>query len=76
MASRSLHSQMTEMVLAETCGTTGDPCRRVYLPKEFHTAFVAPWLHGWSRRYFKEFHMVGHSFGSFVGLSALTSCRL
>lgn len=41
---RTLHSQMGKMVLAETGGTTGDPCRRVYLPVEFHTAFVKPWL--------------------------------
>jgi phenylacetate-coenzyme A ligase PaaK-like adenylate-forming protein len=40
----SLHQRMGEMVLSETGGTTGDPCRRVFLPEEFHNAFVAPWL--------------------------------
>ena len=41
---RSLASRIPEMILAETGGSTGDPCRRVYLPDEFHSAFVAPWL--------------------------------
>ena len=41
---RFLYPRMGEMVLAETGGTTGDPCRRVYLPEEFHAAFVKPWL--------------------------------
>ena len=40
----SLHHRMGEMILAETGGTTGDPCRRVYLPEEFQAAFVSPWL--------------------------------
>ena len=40
----SLLPRMKEMILAETGGTTGDPCRRVYLPEEFHASFVAPWL--------------------------------
>ncbi|HIP38660.1 MAG TPA: hypothetical protein EYG88_04650 [Desulfocapsa sulfexigens] len=40
----SLLPHMKDMILAETGGTTGDPCRRVYLPEEFHAAFVAPWL--------------------------------
>lgn len=40
----SLLPRMKDMILAETGGTTGDPCRRVYLPEEFHAAFVAPWL--------------------------------
>lgn len=40
----SLHQRMGEMILSETGGTTGDPCRRVFLPDEFHNAFVAPWL--------------------------------
>jgi phenylacetate-coenzyme A ligase PaaK-like adenylate-forming protein len=41
---RNFHGRMGEMILAETGGTTGDPCRRVYLPDEFHAAFVAPWM--------------------------------
>ncbi len=41
---RALHGRMGEMILAETGGTTGNPCRRVYFPEEFHAAFVAPWL--------------------------------
>lgn len=40
---RALHTRLGEMILAETGGTTGSPCRRVYLPEEFQTAFVAPW---------------------------------
>ncbi len=41
---RSLLPRMGEIILAETGGTTGDPCRRVYLPREFQAAFVDPWL--------------------------------
>jgi len=40
----SLLGRQSEMILSETGGTTGDPCRRVYLPEEFKTAFVDPWL--------------------------------
>ncbi len=40
----SLLHRQSEMILSETGGTTGDPCRRVYLPEEFQTAFVDPWL--------------------------------
>ncbi len=38
-----------KMILSETGGTTGDPCRRVYLPEEFQSAFVDPWLQTASR---------------------------
>lgn len=38
-----LHNRLAEMLLSETGGSTGDPCRRVYLPAEFDKAFVAPW---------------------------------
>ena len=40
---RALLHRLPEMILAETGGTTGTPCRRVYLPQEFEAAFVAPW---------------------------------
>ncbi len=39
-----LHNRLPHMLLSETGGNTGDPCRRVYLPEEFENAFVAPWL--------------------------------
>lgn len=41
---RSLLHRLPEMLLSETGGNTGDPCRRVYLAEEFTSAFVAPWL--------------------------------
>ena len=47
-----LQPQMDEMLLAETGGTTGDPCRRVYLPREFEAAFVDPWLQAVERFHF------------------------
>jgi hypothetical protein len=51
----SLLSQQREMILSETGGTTGDPCRRVYLPEEFQTAFVDPWLQTAARFNFPEY---------------------
>lgn len=39
-----LLSRQSEMILSETGGTTGNPCRRVFLPEEFQSAFVDPWL--------------------------------
>jgi len=50
----SLLSQQSEMVLSESGGTTGDPCRRVYLPEEFQTAFVDPWMQTADRFNFPE----------------------
>ncbi len=41
---RALHQQVDTMILSETGGTTGDPCRRVFLPDEFQRGFVEPWL--------------------------------
>lgn len=41
---RSLHRDLSKFFLSETGGTTGDPCRRVFSPQEFHDAFIAPWL--------------------------------
>ncbi|AGF77432.1 hypothetical protein UWK_00858 [Desulfocapsa sulfexigens DSM 10523] len=61
---RSLHGCMAEMILAETGGTTGNPCRRVYLPEEFHAAFVAPWLQA-----VRRFHFPTHQKWLFVGPS-------
>jgi len=40
---RSLWRGRAEMILAETGGTTGAPCRRVWFPDEFDAAFAAPW---------------------------------
>ncbi len=61
---RVLHDRMGEMFLAETGGTTGAPCRRVYLPKEFHNAFVAPWLQA-----VDHFHFPKNQSWLFVGPS-------
>ncbi|MFH2122843.1 MAG: hypothetical protein ABIJ50_05100 [Pseudomonadota bacterium] len=41
---KSLHQNLSSFFLSETGGTTGDPCRRVFSPEEFHTAFIGPWL--------------------------------
>ncbi len=60
----SLHHRMEDMILAETGGTTGDPCRRVYLPEEFQSAFVAPWLQA-----VDHFHFPGKQNWLFVGPS-------
>ena len=52
---RALHRHLATMLLSETGGTTGDPCRRVFSPREFDSAFIAPWLkavaeHGFPRQ--------------------------
>jgi hypothetical protein len=41
---RALHRSLSSHLLSETGGTTGDPCRRVFSPREFHDAFIRPWL--------------------------------
>ena len=41
---QSLHHNLATFLLSETGGTTGDPCRRVFSPKEFESAFITPWL--------------------------------
>ncbi|PLX47978.1 MAG: hypothetical protein C0613_12560 [Desulfobulbaceae bacterium] len=40
---RRFQSMLPELLLSETGGTTGDPCRRVFSPQEFEHAFVRPW---------------------------------
>lgn len=49
---RSLHHKFQDMILSETGGTTGPPCRRVFTPDEFHGAFIRPWLHAVNQRNF------------------------
>jgi hypothetical protein len=41
---KALHQDLSSFLLSETGGTTGDPCRRVFYPEEFHNAFIGPWL--------------------------------
>jgi hypothetical protein len=41
---QTLHRKLSSHLLSETGGTTGDPCRRVFSPAEFHDAFIGPWL--------------------------------
>jgi hypothetical protein len=41
---RSLYQDLATFLLSETGGTTGDPCRRVFSPQEFDSAFIRPWL--------------------------------
>ncbi len=48
------HAELSTLLLSETGGTTGEPCRRVFSPAEFNRAFVLPWLdavhkHGFPR---------------------------
>jgi hypothetical protein len=52
---RRFHGELSELLLSETGGTTGEPCRRVFSPAEFDKAFVQPWLtavekHGFPRQ--------------------------
>jgi thienamycin biosynthesis protein ThnN len=41
---RRYHSELSSMLLSETGGTTGDPCRRVYSTDDFDRAFIQPWI--------------------------------
>jgi thienamycin biosynthesis protein ThnN len=41
---RSLLHKLPEMILSETGGTTGPPCRRVFTKDEFYNAFISAWL--------------------------------
>ena len=41
---RRFHGQLSQLILSETGGTTGTPCRRVYSEEDFHAGFVGPWL--------------------------------
>lgn len=52
---RRFHNELSTLLLSETGGTTGEPCRRVFSPAEFDKAFVQPWLtaveeHGFPRQ--------------------------
>lgn len=40
---RRFLNRLASLLLSETGGTTGDPCRRVFSPEEFEKAFVIPW---------------------------------
>ncbi len=48
----SARHRLPEMILSETGGTTGSPCRRVFAPEEFHQAFIRPWQHAVALRNF------------------------
>lgn len=75
---QSLHPRMSEMILAETGGTTGDPCRRVYLPEEFHAAFIGPWLQAVARFNFPKggrWLFVGPSGPHIIGQAARAFAR-
>jgi hypothetical protein len=52
---RCYHQELSSLLLSETGGTTGDPCRRVFSPAEFDRAFIEPWkkavtMHGFPER--------------------------
>ncbi len=40
---RRFHGGLSALLLSETGGTTGDPCRRVFSTAEFEKAFLLPW---------------------------------
>jgi hypothetical protein len=44
--------QKSRMIYSETGGTTGAPCKRVFLPEEFDQAFVNPWQRAAAARNF------------------------
>ncbi len=48
----ALLPELPKMILSETGGTTGTPCRRVFTPKEFNHAFIRPWLYAVAKRNF------------------------
>jgi hypothetical protein len=43
---------LPKMILSETGGTTGSPCRRVFTPEEFESAFIRPWMNAVTMRNF------------------------
>lgn len=49
---RKLHGELASLLLSETGGTTGDPCRRVFSGAEFDKAFVLPWQDAVSKHNF------------------------
>ncbi len=50
----SILSRKSELILSETAGTTGPPCRRVFTQQEFNNAFVFPWLKAVERFQFPQ----------------------
>lgn len=75
---RVLHPKFAEMLVAETGGTTGSPCRRVYLPEEFNSAFVQPWLRAVERFNFPRkatWLFVGPSGPHIIGQAARAFAR-
>lgn len=49
---RRYHDQLHQMILSETGGTSGSPCRRVYSEEDFNNGFVKPWLTAVERHHF------------------------
>ena len=49
---KCLHNELPGMILSETGGTTGTPCRRVFLADEFTQAFLDPWSRAAQKRGF------------------------
>lgn len=41
---RRFHAEKQDWIVSETGGTTGPPCRTVFLPDEFEAAFVTPFV--------------------------------
>ena len=75
---QSLKGQMGTMMLAETGGTTGSPCRRVYLEQEFQAAFVDPWRAAVQRFHFPQggcWLFVGPSGPHIIGQAARAFAR-
>ncbi|MGV1099770.1 hypothetical protein ACUUL3_10240 [Thiovibrio sp. JS02] len=75
---RRFHGELAGMLLAETGGTTGAPCRRVYRPAEFAAAFLDSWERAAAVRNFPkggDWLFVGPSGPHIIGQSARAMAR-
>lgn len=75
---KRLHQRLPEMILAETGGTSGAPCRRVYLPDDFSAAFLEPWARAVEARDFPKdgcWLFVGPSGPHVIGQAARAMAR-
>ncbi len=75
---RRLRHRLPEMILAETGGTTGPPCRRLFLPEEFEQAFLIPWERAAHKRGFPfgaTWLFIGPSGPHIIGQAARAMAR-
>lgn len=75
---KRFHTDLPKMILSETGGTTGTPCRRVFFPDEFARAFLDPWKRAAKKRQF-PFHaswlFIGPSGPHIIGQAARAMSR-